>query len=61
MILYKATDKCNFPQLIQRNFGGSSLVRYANGHYSGAVWFTKYNVNGNGNNSHWITSDNKFE
>jgi hypothetical protein len=36
-------------------------VRYVNGHYSGAVWFTKYNVNGNDNNSHLITCDNKFE
>jgi hypothetical protein len=27
----------------------------------GAVWFTKYNVNGNGNGSHLITSGNKFE
>jgi hypothetical protein len=36
-------------------------VSYVNGHYSGTVWFTKYNVNDNGNNSHLIISDNKFE
>jgi hypothetical protein len=27
----------------------------------GAVWFTKCNVNGNGNDSHSSTSGNKFE
>ena len=27
----------------------------------GAVWFTKCNINGNGNASHSSTSDNEFE
>jgi hypothetical protein len=26
----------------------------------GAVWFAKYNVNGNGNDSHLNTGGNKF-
>jgi hypothetical protein len=27
----------------------------------GAVWFTKYNINGNGNDSHLNIGGNKFE
>jgi hypothetical protein len=29
--------------------------------YLGAVWFKKYNANGNGNGSRSITGGNKFE
>jgi hypothetical protein len=49
-------------KLVWRNpLTSLAIVRSDKPSHLGAVWFTKYNINDNGNDSHLNTGGNKFE
>ena len=55
-------DEMTWMKFVSRLIGPPLIVlTLINGKVLGAIWFTKCNVNGNGNDSHSNIGGNKFE